>query len=155
MKNLIEKIVVVSLMFSPLVADVNLEKGIYDAAEEMMRFDDKLNRLIAEHNQVDLDEDIISINDFEETQNGYKLTEVMDNNNSKVEVLLENRKLTIMITTIEKTVINNESQGEEGYEMRKSELRSSLFLPEDADENSMQKEYQNGVLKIQFLKQKN
>jgi len=134
----------------PIYGEVSIEEGIYEAADEMMRFDNKLNRLIAEHNGIDLDdEDVNIINDFEETKNGYRLIENIDNK-SQVVVSLKNRVLTITIVKSEKsvTLIN----GEESYEITKSESQSSLFLPSDADEESMQKEYRNGILKIEFLK---
>ncbi len=146
----IKKMVVILLSLSPLVAEVNLDRGVYEAADDMVRFDNKLNRLIAEHNNIDLDEENTPLNDFEETKTGYRLTETIDNNSSKIEVNLKDRVLTIVITKTEKNLLD--IAGEKSYEIIKSESSSSLFLPEDADENSMQKEYQDGILTVKFLK---
>ena len=146
----IKKMVIILLSLSPLMAEVNLERGVYEAADDMVRFDNKLNKLIAEHNNIDLEEDNTPINDFEETKTGYRLIETIDNNSSKVEVNLKDRVVTVVITKTEKNIVN--SNGEKSYEITKSESSSSLFLPEDADENSMKKEYQDGILTVEFLK---
>lgn len=146
----IKKMVVILLSLSPLMAEVNLDRGVYKEADDMVRFDNKLNRLIAEHNNIDLDEENTPINDFEETKKGYRLTETIDNNSSKIDVKLKDRVLTIVITKTEKNLLDID--GEKSYEITKSESSSSLFLPEDADENSMKKEYQDGILTVEFLK---
>ena len=139
----------------PLFADIDLQKGMYDSAKEMMAMDEKMNRAIDEHNKLNPNWDestevkVISVNDFEERENSYVLErEINDVNNTKVDVKLENRELTISTeTTVIKKTKFSESK-------TISSSSSSLSIPEDADENSMQKSYKNGVLKITFSKRK-
>ena len=135
-----------------LFAENNLQKGVYDAAEEMMQFDEKMNRLIAEHNGVDYEKEKMStIVDFEETQNGYVLErDIEDNNNTQIELSLEDGMLTIEITVREQEEIRTET--EISYETTMSTSTMSLYIPSDADENSMNEEYKNGILKVTFLK---
>jgi HSP20 family molecular chaperone IbpA len=138
-----------------LFADIDMQKGIYDAAEEMIRFDNKMNRLIAEHNQLDKEDEKIfeesQIEDFEEIESGYRLKKnISDGNGTKVEVLLENRLLTISVSRTKKEVI--QIGKERSYESTMNRSSSSLYLPADADKNSMKQEYIDGVLKITFSK---
>ncbi|RUM68732.1 MAG: hypothetical protein DSZ07_06085 [Sulfurovum sp.] len=137
----------------PILADIDLQKGMYDSAKEMMAMDEKMNRAIREHNQLDPNWDesielkVISVNDFEEKENSYVLErEIEDNNQTKVDVKLENGKLTVSITTttIEKTEFSESKSI--------SSSSSSLFIPHDADETRMEQSYKNGILKIVFPK---
>jgi HSP20 family molecular chaperone IbpA len=139
-----------------IYAQTDIQKGVYDAAEEMIRFDEKMNRAIAQHNNLSSeDEDEMRLNsmveDFEETKNGYLLKrDIPENNQTKVQVKLEDGVLTISTSTIEKELIEGEAIT--GYETTMSSSSISLFLPNDADENQMQKRYENGVLMITFPK---
>ena len=151
--HFVKKIIFV-LFFNSLIlsADVGMQEGIYDAAEEMIAFDEKMNRLIAEHNQVDMeDEDKNIIEDFEETERGYVLKTTVDGNNTKVEVILKDRLLTVSMVTTEKQVI--QIGAETSYESTVSSSSTSLYLPQDADAKSMKKYYENGILEVTFLKQ--
>jgi HSP20 family molecular chaperone IbpA len=139
-----------------LVIYADTEIGMYEAAEEMIRFDEKMNRAIAEHNQLNKeDEDEMRLNamveDFEEIEGGYLLIRnISDSNNSKIEVKLNNGMLTIITTIIEQEGISSESIS--GLETTLSSSSLSLPIPNDADENRMNKTYKNGVLKIKFPK---
>jgi len=151
------KLTPVFFLFSsfPLFADVDLQKGMYDSAQEMMAMDEKMNRAIEEHNKLNPNWDdsielkVTSVHDFEERENSYVLErEIADVNNTKIDVKLENRELTISTetTTVEKTEFSESKTT--------SSSSSSLFIPNDADEGSMQKSYENGVLKITLSKRK-
>jgi len=135
-----------------LFADSNLQKGVYDAAEEMMKFDEKMNRLIAEHNGVDYEKEKMSnIVDFEETQNTYVLERhIEDNNNTQIELSLKDGMLTIETTIREQEEIRTEN--EISYETTMSKSTMSLYIPSNVDENTMREEYKNGILKVTFLK---
>ena len=66
--------ILLCFLTTSLFSDIDLQKGIYDAAEEMMAFDEKMNRLIAEHNGVDYEkEEMSTIVDFEEKKDTYVL----------------------------------------------------------------------------------
>lgn len=144
------KLLLLGNMF--LFAESNLQKGVYDAAEEMMEFDEKMNRLIAEHNGVDYEKEKSSnIVDFEETQNGYVLErDIEDNNNTQIELSLKDGMLTIETTVREQEKIRTKS--EITYETTMSKSSTSLYIPSNADENTMREEYKNGILKVTFLK---
>jgi len=148
--------IAIILNISPVYAQSNMQKGIYDAAEEMIRFDEKMNQAIAEHNQFSIeDEEEMRLNsmveDFEETKNGYRLERTIPNpKNSDVLVKLDEGTLTISITTTENSTLDAETNI--SFESSISSTTVSLFLPTDADENKMQKTYQNGVLTITFPK---
>jgi len=151
----IKKLLLFALFTTLLSADIDLQRGVYDAAEEMIRFDNKMNRLIAEHNKIDSEDmtnfNIDNIEDFEETQNGYLLLrDIPENNSTKVEVSLKDGLVTVFITKTEKRVLG--VGNERSYETTMSRTASSLFLPQDADELSMKKIYKNGTLKVTFLK---
>jgi len=139
-----------------LFAEVDLQKGMYDAAEEMMRYNEKMNRAIAEHNKVDENDDVemrlhSMVNDFEETENGYLLEETIeDSDNKKVEVNIEDGVLIITTTTLEKDLLLSELNISEITTMESFTI--SLFIPNDADENKMQKEYRDGFLRVTFPK---
>ena len=137
----------------PIFADIDMQKGVYDSAEEMMAMDEKMNRAIAKHNRLNLaDEDIeeepdISIHDFEETKMGYQLIrEISDSNQTEVRVQLKEGILTISTIrrVIEKTKFSES--------MTISSSASSLFIPTDAKEDVMEQSYLNGVLKIKLIK---
>lgn len=135
-----------------LFADINLQKNVYDAAEEMMQFDEKMNRMIAEHNGVDYEKEKKSnIVDFEEKENAYVLErEIEDNNNTQIELSLKDGMLTIETTLREQEEIRTESKIT--YETTMSKSSMSLYIPSDADENTMREEYENGILKVTFQK---
>jgi len=148
---------VISLVFLfaciPLLADTDMQKGLYDSAEEMMAMDEKMNRAIREHNRLDptwdesLELEVISVHDFEEKENSYVLERKIDEGNqTKIDVTLENGKVTISTTTttIEKTEFSESKT--------MSSSSTSLFLPNDADETKMEKSYENGLLRIIFPK---
>lgn len=139
----------------PLFSDINMQKGVYDAAEEMMRFDQKMNQLIAEHNQFDEEDtkafEESNVEDFEETRDGYVLKRnISESKRTKVAVSLDNRLLTISITKSEKEVVV--IGDERSYETTMNRTSSSLYLPEDANEKSMKQQYRNGILEVKFLK---
>jgi len=142
----------VSCMVS-VSADIDMQKGMYDSAQEMMAMDEKMNRAISEHNKLDpkwdesLELKVLSVHDFEERENSYILErEIDDVNQTKVDVKLENGKLTISTTTtiIEKTEFSESKT--------MSSSSTSLFIPNDADETRMEQSYKNGLLKIVFPK---
>lgn len=149
-KYFIEKIISLWVFsFIGLFAEVDIQQNMYEAAEEMMRFDEKMTRLIREHNQID-DIDDSPINDFEETDDSYVLQEKMDTNDTEVSVLLTDGLLTINMLTRSKehTLIDLE----ETYNTVINKSTTSLYVPQDADLNSMNKSYENGILEIRFLK---
>ena len=138
-----------------LHAEIDMQKSVYDAADEMIAFDNKLNRLIAEHNQYD-DDDLeemyqndISIEDFEDTPTGYELNQkIEDYNNTKIDVDVVDG---VLIVTTEKKV---RVAIENGYETTMSSSKVSLFIPEDADEKTLQSKFIEGFLKITMTKKK-
>jgi HSP20 family molecular chaperone IbpA len=137
-------------------ADVNLSKGIYEAAEEMMRFDEKMNQAIARHNGFDENDDEEMrlhdrVNDFEEIEDGYRLEyEVEDVENTKLHVDVEDGMLMVKTTTVDKEFMNFELNSSHSTTM--SSYSFGLFIPNDADVNKMEQSYINGVLKIVFPK---
>ena len=135
-----------------LFADSNLQKGVYDAAEEMMEFDEKMNRLIAEHNGVDYEKEKISnIVDFEERENSYVLERnIEDNNNTQIELSLKDGMLSIETTVREQEEIRTEN--EISYETTMNTSTMSLYIPSKANESTMREEYKDGILKVTFLK---
>ena len=144
-----KKITILISLSLLLNAEINIQKNIYDAADEMIEFDNKLNKLIAEHNQYD-DEDLeemhkndISIEDFEDTSTGYELNQkIEDANNTKIDVDVLNGVLTITTEKKVRVAIKN------GYETTISSSKVSLFIPNDADESKIQNTYKDGFLKI-------
>jgi len=153
-KKLIKIAPLIAIFYTPLLfADIDRQKGIYDAAEEMMAMDEKMNEAIARHNRLNMDdEDIeqeptISINDFEETQSGYQLIrKIFDFKNTQVEVQIKDGILTV--STIRKVVEKTESSESTTI----SSSASSLFIPTDADENQVEQSYSNGILRINIPK---
>ena len=149
--------IMIAIIYSfAVIADTDMQKGMYDAAEEMIKFDEKMNQAIAKHNQLDIkNEDEMRINamveDFEEVEGGYLLKrDIPENNNTKIAVKLENGMLSIITTTMEQEGINNKSVS--GFETTMSSSSMTLFIPNDADEKRMERVYENGVLKIKFPK---
>ena len=136
----------------PVFADINLQKGLYDAAEDIMDFDEKLNRLIAKHNGVEYKkEDSSDIMDFEEKEYSYILErKIEDDNNTQIEITLVERILSIEITVREQIEIKTEAGVSQETTLTQS--ITPLYLPQNADENTMQDSYRNGVLKITFKK---
>ena len=153
-KKIIQTTTLITILNTTVAfADIDRQKGIYDSAEEMMAMDEKMNQAIAKHRNLYLDEEdikfepTITIDDFEETQSGYRLIREIPNfNQTDVVVQLEDGILTI--STIRKVVEKTESS--ESITMSSS--ASSLFIPTDALENQMEQSYSNGVLKITLLK---
>jgi len=149
--------IMIAIIYSfAVIADTDMQKGMYDAAEEMIKFDEKMNQAIAKHNQLDIkDEDEMRINamveDFEEVEGGYLLKrDIPENNNTKIAVKLENGMLSIITTTMEQEGIDDKSVS--GFETTMSSSSMTLFIPNDADEKRMERVYENGVLKIKFPK---
>ena len=157
-KNTI-KVLFVSLFFYPLflVSEVDLQTNVYDAADEMVAFDEKMNRLIAEHNGIteaedqEMRENDKAIEDFLEIDNKYVLRyEVEDHNNTQIELSLKDKLLTIKRTkTVKNKIMLNNTVN---YETTTTTATNSLYIPNDADEKSMKNSYENGLLIISFLK---
>lgn len=150
----------VTLFFSINVfADINLSKGIYEAAEEMMRFDEKMNQAIAQYNGFDAHDDEEMrlhdrVHDFEEIEDGYRLEhEVEDVENSTLHVDVQDGMLMIKTTTVDKAFMSFELNSSHATTM--SSYSFALFIPNDADIGRMEKSYINGVLKIIFPKKNN
>ena len=135
-----------------LFADTDLQRSVYDAAEDMMKFDEKMNLLIAKHNGVEYTkENSNNIMDFEERENAYVLERTIeDNNNTQIELNLKERLLSIDVTVREQKEIKTETGV--GYETTLTQSTTPLYLPKNADETTMQDSYKDGILKITFQK---
>ena len=150
--KIVKLMIIIPLLLS---AEVDMKKSVYDAANEMIEFDNKLNNIIAEHNKYD-DEDLkemrkndISIEDFEDTPTGYELNQkIEDANNTKIDVDVSDGLLTITTEKKVRVAIDN------GYETTMTSSKVSLFIPNDADESRIQSNYSNGFLKITMPKKK-
>ncbi len=150
--KIVKLLVLIPLLLS---AEIDMQRNIYDGADEMMAFDKKMNKLIAEHNQYD-DEDLeemhkndISIEDFEDTATGYELNQkIEDANSTKVAVAVSDGVLTITTDKKVRVAIEN------GYETTITSSKVSLFIPHDADESRVQHNYIDGFLKITIPKKK-
>ena len=156
-KNSIKMMLLAFSMTLFLYGEVDIQKNIYDAAEEMMRFDEKMNRAIAEHNRVTPEEDAemqlesSMIRDFEERADSYLLErEIPYPDETEVEVTLEDGLLTVTMTTIEREEREEDLNISTIMMMNSSSF--SLFLPPDADENRVEKYYNGGVLMITIAK---
>ena len=157
-KNYTIKVLTIVLFVSnlPIYAEVDMQKGIFDAAEEIIAFDNKMNRAIIEHNRLSVEEEEemkleSMVEDFEEIEDGYLLKrDILHPDSTKVVVKLKDRMLTISTTTIEKEVISSELNV--SSKTITSTTTTTLFIPHDADETKMQKSYIDGVLKIKFPK---
>ncbi len=146
-------ILLISLCSSYSLAEENLQTTIYDGAEEMIRFDEKLNQAIREHNQIDnedeIDLDNMQVNDFLETPQGYLLEQEIENyEETEVNVNIENDLLIISTKTLDKDFFSTELNNTELTTV--SSLSLSLIIPNNADQNKMQKKYENGKLTIIF-----
>lgn len=155
MNKKIIKIVLLSCI--PLLADIDMQKGFYDAAEEMMRFDEKMNQLIAEHNNIGFEEDKemrlndIALEDFKETSNGYELSQnIDDSNNIKIDVKVEDGRLSILTTVTQKKEIMMKEETISETTISSSQV--SFPIPNNADEQTMTNSFKNGVLVIKFNK---
>ncbi len=152
------RVVLLALLINmELYGEIDTQKGIYDAAEEMIRFDEKMNQAIAKHNQITPEEDEfmrlndMMISDFEETAEGYQLErEILYPSETEVDVKLEDGVLTVTTTTQDIKVIKNDLNISKIMSTESSSF--SLFLPPDADENRMVKNYSNGILTITIPK---
>jgi len=147
----IKKLYLLIFLSSISFSEVDLQTGVYDAAEEMMAFDNKMNQLIKEHNQVMFDDDLeleeIKVEDFEEREKSYILEKtISESHNKKVEVKVLNGLLSVIIKSIEsdKLIVD----GITSHETTMSGSTMSLFIPVDADENQMKYSYRDGILKI-------
>lgn len=156
-KHHIKILFLITLFSDYSFAQENLQKSMYDAAEEMMRFDEKMNQAIIEHNQLDAEDidemrlESMMINDFSETKEGYLLERNIENpSETEVKVEVKEGVLLISTKTLDKNFINNELNNTEITTM--SSMSVSLFIPNDADENQMQEKYENGKLTITFPK---
>ena len=151
----IVKIMILILIPLLLNAEVDMQKSVYDGANEMMNFDNKMNKLIAEHNQYndkeveEMHKNDISIEDFEDTPMGYALNQkIEDANNTKIDVDVLDGVLTITAEKKVRVAIEN------GYETIMTSSKVSLFIPNDADESKIQSKYLDGFLKITMPKKK-
>jgi len=139
-----------------LAAEINLSQGIYEAAEEMMRFDEKMNQAIAKHNGFDENDDDEMrlhdrVKDFEEIENGYRLEhEVEDAENAKLNVDIQDGILTIKTIVVDKEFMKLDLNST--YATTMHSYSFSLFIPVDADLKRMEQTYINGLLKIVFPK---
>ena len=153
-KKIVKIVPFISILYTTVVfADIDRQRGIYDAAEEMIAMDEKMNRAIDEHNKFYWDDEYmeekptISINDFEETEEGYELIKKFsDFNQTEIEVQLDDGILTISTirTITEKTALTESTTI--------SSSANALFIPNDAQEDRMKQSYRDGVLKITLLK---
>lgn len=145
-------IICLLLMSGTLFAENNLQKGVYDSADEMMKFDEKMNQLIAEHNGVKYEkEDNSDIIDFEEREKSYVLEkEIEDNNNTQIELSVKGEMLNIEVTVREQEKVETET--ESSYETTLTQSIIPVYIPKNADKNSMQESYENGILKVTFYK---
>ena len=144
----------------PLFAEISLQENIYDAADEMIRFDEKMNRAIAEHNRRFIDESLSPIdineelsfdsfpsNDFKETEDGYEfIQKVLNPNKTKVKIEIQGKLLIVLLSTTKKELT------EFGNVCTVDSSTVSLSIPSDAHQGTMIKTYKNGILKIIFPK---
>lgn len=148
-----KSIFLVALLSSVLFAEIDIQKNIYDAAEEMIRFDEKLNQAIRAHNQLDgKDEDetylkSMTINDFTETPTGYILEQKIENH-TETELKVEIKEGLLIISTkmLDKDFFSHEFNNTEITTI--SSMSVSIFIPNNADEDQMQEKYENGLLTI-------
>ena len=134
-----------------IVADSNLSTRLYQGADEIIRMDEKMNRAIAEHNQFNGEIRPMEIEDFKDLNGAYLLSKTIPNpSKTKIEVEVKNGLLIIYTTTQEQEQVQNEFNRTVTTTISTSE--TSLFIPHDADIESMQKRYDHGILEIQFSK---
>ena len=148
-------LLLITLLSPLLFAEIDVQTKIYDAAEEMIQFDEKMNQAIIKHNQInpqDADEmrlEAMAINDFTETPSGYILERTIDKaNETEVKVEIQDEVLIISTKTLNKDFINHELNNTEITTM--SSMSVSLLIPNDADKSKMVKNYEHGILTITF-----
>ena len=147
-----------------LFAEIDIQTNIYDAAEEMIAFDEKMNKAIAEHNQMSEEEEdeallnSMMINDFEESITGYKLEkEIANFDSNEISVNIQGNLLVISLKSTDKEIHKKKIHKEELNitEIETiSSLESSLIIPDDADTSQMTQTFKNGILTITFPKKK-
>ncbi|CAA6820161.1 MAG: Unknown protein [uncultured Sulfurovum sp.] len=145
-------------LFLPLsvCSEIDMQKGIYDAAEEMMKFDEKMNKMIAEHNNIayEGDENLafsnVSIEDFKEVANGYELTRDINDSNLQLEVKVKDTLLIISLSSKEVKEIVTGS--EIGAETIMTSSTVSLPIPNDADKSKLSSSYKDGKLLVKLPK---
>ena len=147
-----------------LFAEIDIQTNIYDAAEEMIAFDEKMNKAIAKHNQMSEEEEdeallnSMMINDFEESITGYKLEkEIANFDSNEISVNIQGNLLVISLKSTDKEIHKKKIHKEELNitEIETiSSLESSLIIPDDADTSQMTQTFKNGILTITFPKQK-
>lgn len=147
------KIFLITFLSTQLFAELSIQERIYDAAEEMIRFDEKMNQAIREHNQIndedEMDLETMQVNDFLETPNGYLLEQEIENyEETEVNVEIQNDLLVISTKTVDKDFFTTELNSTETTIL--SSLSVSLLIPHNADKGKMQKSYSNGLLTIIF-----
>lgn len=156
-----KQILIFMLMHSTtlLFAEIDIQTNIYNAAEEMIAFDEKMNKAITKHNQMSEDEEdeallnSMMINDFEESTTGYKLEkEIANFDSNEISVNIQGNLLIISLKSTEKEIHKKESNITEIETI--SSLESSLIIPNDADTSQMIQTFKNGILTITFPKQK-
>lgn len=150
-----KKIFLIIILYTNLFAEIDIQENIYNAAEELIRFDEKMTQAIIKHNQIDAkDADEMRLesmmnNDFTETPSGYLLERTIKNHTeTEVNVEVKERVLIISTKTFDKVFFSHELNNTKTTTM--SSMSVSLFLPHDADENKMQEKYENGLLTITF-----
>ena len=128
---------------------------MYDGAEDIIRMDEKMNRAIAQHNQLTPEEDAQmrlnsnKIEDFQETENGYVLKKEIPDG-AKVDVKIEDGMLVILTTITQKE--KSKTDLNISYTTTITTSEESLPIPHDANEGSMQQKNKNGILEINFYK---
>jgi len=149
------KIFLIGITATQLFAEIDIQKNIYNAAEEMIRYDEKMNQAIIKHNQLeqkDVDEmrlDTMMINDFIETPTGYLLQRNIEEHlQSEVKVEIQDAILIISTKTFNKDFFNTELNNTEVTTV--SSMSVSLLIPNDADVSKMEESYKNGILSITF-----
>ncbi len=145
----------VFLLNSLMVADIDIQKNIYDGAEDIIRMDEKMNRAIAEHNQLTPEEDAqmrlnsSKIEDFQDMGDKYILEKDIPKS-AKIDLKIEDGMLNISTTTTQKEKIQTDLNV--SYTTIITTSETSIPIPNDANQNSMQKRYKDGILVIIFDK---
>ncbi|MBD3793287.1 MAG: Hsp20/alpha crystallin family protein [Campylobacterales bacterium] len=148
-----------TLFSLPLCADLSLdmEQNMYAPAREMIQMDEAMNKAMDQHNQKEQMVEIIdetgagfetnSMADLQDTGDGYRLEQTFtEPENTTVEVKIEGDMLkisTLKITTIKVNDLdlNTTTTSEE-----------MQTIPYDADKQSMQQYYADGLLTVTFAK---
>ncbi len=150
-----KKIIMMAIISSSTTFALDMQRNFYDGAEEIEAMNASMNRAIKEHRRAEdiaikndpLSPKLITLDDFKETKDSYILEQnIEDANQTKVDVKLNNRELTISTET---TKIEKKEFGES---KTISSSSHTLSIPENADEGKMNKSYSNGLLKITFPK---